>query len=298
MRLARSLGAALVLAGLAAPSPAADTEPLPELIGGPSTVLAAGDIASCGKTGDGETAALLGSLPGTILALGDLAYSDGTPTDYARCFQPTWGPYKARIRPTPGNHDYHQAGAPGYFGYFAGISAYYKFELPSASGATKWSFYSLNDYVPADGGSAQADWLEAQLAADKNLCKVIYHHEPFITSASTHHDSDRAKTLVEIAYDHRVSIALAGHNHQYERFAPIGPDRKPAPGRGIRMWTVGTGGADLYPFGPPRAGSEARGAEHGVLELRLGDGGFAWKFVNVAGAKDPIGDTGSADCIR
>ena len=297
MRLLRFLGVAAVLSGLVTASHAADTEPMPELLGGPSTVLAAGDIASCEETGDSETAALLKLLPGTILALGDLAYSGGTPADYARCFQPTWGPYKARIRPTPGNHDYHQAGAPGYFGYFAGVSAYYKFELPSASGATKWSFYSLNNYVPADAGSAQADWLEVQLAADKNLCKVIYYHEPFITSSSKHHDSDRAKTLVEIAYNHKVSIALAGHNHHYERFGPIGPDRKPAPGRGIRMWTAGTGGADLYPFGPARAGSEVRGAEHGVLQLQLGDGGFAWKFVNITGAKRPIDDTGSADCV-
>lgn len=298
MSLPRSLGAASVLAGLATASHVAATEPTPELTGGPSTVLAAGDIASCGKAGDSETAALLGILPGTILALGDLAYPDGTAADYSRCFQPTWGRYRARIRPTPGNHDYHQAGAPGYFGYFAEVPAYYKFELPSASGATEWSFYSLNDYVPADAGSAQARWLEAQLAADKNLCKVIYYHEPFITSGSKHHDSDRAKVLVEIAYNYRVSIALAGHNHQYERFGPIGPDRKVAPGHGIRMWTVGTGGADLYPFGPARAGSEARGAEHGVLQLQLGDGGFAWEFVNVAGAEDPIDDAGTADCIR
>ncbi len=297
MRLSRVIGAAAALAGLVMASHA-DAEPMLGPIGASSTVLAAGDIASCGKMGASETAALLKILPGTILALGDLAYSDGTPADYSQCFEPTWGPYKARIRPAPGNHDYHQAGAAGYFGYFADVQAYYKFELPSTSGDTKWSFYSLNDYVPADVGSAQAEWLEGQLAADKNVCKVIYHHEPFITSGSYHHDSDRAKTLVEIAYSHRVSIALAGHNHQYERFGPIGPDRKPAPGRGIRMWTVGTGGADFYQFGPARSGSEVRGAEHGVLQLQLGDGGFAWKFVNVAGARDPISDTGTADCIR
>jgi acid phosphatase type 7 len=294
VRLARSLGAALVLAGLAAPSPAADTEPLPELIGSPSTVLAAGDIASCGKTGDGETAALLGSLPGTILALGDLAYRDGTPTDYARCFQPTWGLYKARIRPTPGNHDYHQAGAPGYFGYFAGISAYYKFELPSASGATKWSFYSLNDYVPADAGSAQADWLEAQLAADKNLCKVIYHHEPFITSSSKHHDSDRARTLVEIAYDHRVSIALAGHNHQYERFAPQNPSGQRDDVRGIREFVAGTGGAGLYGFDTAEPNSEVRGSTYGVLKLTLHATSYDWRFQPIAG--QTFTDSGTTAC--
>ena len=38
------------------------------------TLLAAGDIATCGQDGDEATAALLDRLPGTILALGDTVY--------------------------------------------------------------------------------------------------------------------------------------------------------------------------------------------------------------------------------
>ena len=99
MRPFRVLGVAVALAGLAMASHAAEADPMLEPIEASSTVLAAGDIASCGKTGASETAALLKILPGTILALGDLAYSDGTPADYSQCFEPTWGPYKADSYP-------------------------------------------------------------------------------------------------------------------------------------------------------------------------------------------------------
>jgi hypothetical protein len=49
---------------------------------------------------------------------GDLAYPNGTPSDFLRCYEPTWGRFKDRTRPTPGNHDYHWPGAPGYYSYW------------------------------------------------------------------------------------------------------------------------------------------------------------------------------------
>lgn len=70
-----------------------------------TTLLAAGDIASCYADGDEQTAALLQRLPGTIAALGDILY-DGT---YERCY--AWARLKARTRPALGNHDYEDDGA-------------------------------------------------------------------------------------------------------------------------------------------------------------------------------------------
>jgi hypothetical protein len=45
-----------------------------------TTLLAAGDIASCACDGDEQTAALLDTLPGTVLTLGDTVYDDARPT--------------------------------------------------------------------------------------------------------------------------------------------------------------------------------------------------------------------------
>jgi acid phosphatase type 7 len=83
-----------------------------------TTLLAAGDIASCASDGDEQTAALLDSRPGTVLTLGDTVYDDGSADQFARCYVPSWGRFRHRTYPAPGNHDYHSAGASGYYGFF------------------------------------------------------------------------------------------------------------------------------------------------------------------------------------
>ena len=40
------------------------------------------------------------------MTLGDNAYEDGTAADFRECYDPSWGKYKARTKPAPGNHDY------------------------------------------------------------------------------------------------------------------------------------------------------------------------------------------------
>ncbi|MCM8593823.1 hypothetical protein [Accumulibacter sp.] len=42
----------------------------------------------------------------------------------------------------------------------------------------------------------------------------------------------------------RVSVVLSGHDHLYERFAPLAADGTADPRDGVRSFTVGTGGAD------------------------------------------------------
>lgn len=273
------------------PDPQPPAPPAPPVTGA-VTVLAAGDLASCSKTADSDVAKLLSTTQGPILALGDLVYSDGTPDEYKKCFDPVFGTMRDRFRPTPGNHDYHSSGAPGYFGYFTNLPPYYSFEPRPG-----WTFYALNQYVATGPGSEQLKWFQGKLASDHNPCKVAYFHQPYLTSGSKHHDSDGPKEILALAFQAHFTAFLAGHNHHYERFDPIAADRKPSP-TGVRMWTVGTGGADMsgYPFGTPRAGSQVRGMAHGVLQLTLDDKRFAWRFLNVPGEKNPIADAGSAAC--
>ena len=95
----------------------AATQPLARPSGTVRTVT--GDIARCNDGGDEATAGLLGELDGTILTLGDHAYPDGSAEDFAECYDPTWGRYKARTRPAPGNHEYEvDPEAAAYFDYF------------------------------------------------------------------------------------------------------------------------------------------------------------------------------------
>ena len=62
-------------------------------------LLAAGDIASCGREGDEATAKVIARESGTVAPLGDNAYESGTAQEYSQCYGPTWGKFKSRTRP-------------------------------------------------------------------------------------------------------------------------------------------------------------------------------------------------------
>jgi hypothetical protein len=80
---------------------------------GSVTLVGAGDIAVCGSNvSDSATAlivsAILSSDPNAIaFTAGDNVYPDGSSSRYGACYDPTWGVFKSRTRPVPGNHDYY-----------------------------------------------------------------------------------------------------------------------------------------------------------------------------------------------
>jgi hypothetical protein len=88
----------------------------------PPVVVAAGAIADCARQGDEATARLVGDIEGTVLTLGDHAYPDGSAETFDECYDPTWGQFKERTRPSPGNHEYETEGASAYFDYFGKIA--------------------------------------------------------------------------------------------------------------------------------------------------------------------------------
>jgi hypothetical protein len=269
-----------------AASPSPTPEPDPVLVG-------AGDIANSGP-GDDQTAALLDGIPGTVFTTGDNAYDNGTAADFANFYDPTWGRHRARTRPAPGNHDYNTAGAAGYFGYF-GASAgppglgYYSYDLGS------WHIIALNSNIAMAPGSAQEQWLRADLAANPRACTLAYWHHPLFTSGEAHEPYTPTRPLYQALYDYSADVVVWGHNHQYERFAPQNPDGGPDPARGLRAFVAGTGGASHYSFGPIQPNSEAHnGDTYGVLEFTLHRDSYEWKFVPVAG--QTYTDQGSGTC--
>jgi acid phosphatase type 7 len=261
--------------------------------GGEAILLAAGDISTCANGNDEATARLLDSLAGTVATLGDNAYQDGTAAEFANCYGPTWGRHQARTKPAPGNHDYHTAGASGYYGYFGAAAGdpsagYYAYDLGS------WHVVVLNSNVAMGTGSAQEQWLRADLAAHPTACTLAYMHHPRFSSGA-HGSSTATQPLWQALYDAGADLVLVGHDHDYERFAPQDPSGKADPQRGIREIVVGTGGKDLRGFGTVQPNSEVRNsATNGVLKLTLRDGGYAWEFVPVAG--QGFTDSGTGSC--
>ena len=266
----------------------------------PVTIVAAGDIAQCGKgpaaaSGAAQTAALVDAGVSLVLTLGDNAYDKGRAAEFANCFQPTWGAFKDRIRPSPGNHEYESSGADGYFTYFGAQAGpdrrgYYSFDYGS------WHFISLNSQIDVTAGSEQYLWLLADLAMSRNsLCTIAYWHYPAFNSGAEHGSIEAMKPFFDAAYTAGVDIVLSGHEHIYERFAPQRADGTADPARGVREFVVGTGGAGLYAIGRPLPNSEFRNnATWGVLRLTLEQGRYSWRFVPVGGG-DAI-DSGTGTC--
>jgi hypothetical protein len=254
---------------------------------------AAGDIARCGTDGARQTAALLDRLDGDILALGDLAYERGSRKDFRACYDPTWGRFKTRTWPAPGNHEYRTDGAAGYFAYWgerAGVAGegYYSFDYGA------WHVISLNSSIDAETGSSQDAWLARDLAKTKARCILAFWHHP-VFSSGRHGSNPKMLDLLRRLYAAGASIILAGHEHLYERFARQNPDGRADPARGIRLFTVGTGGAQRYRFDDIQPNSEVRFNDAwGVLRLELEPDRYRWAFIAVDGREI---DRGRDDCV-
>lgn len=257
---------------------------------GSHVLVGAGDIAVCGSVGTEQTAAMLDRIEGTVFTAGDNAYFQGSTNDFHNCYDPTWGRHKDRTRPSPGNHEYESPGARPYFAYFgsnagpAGLG-YYSFE------AGPWHVVSLNSNVAAGQGSPQYQWLADDLGARNARClAAIWHHATF--SSSRNGPSPIMRDVWRLLQQAGAEIAIVGHEHAYERFAPLDATGRPAPD-GIRQFVAGTGGAPLYEFVMAATGSEVRISSWGLLKLTLSNDSYAWQFIAVGGS---VRDSGTAPC--
>lgn len=276
------------------------------------TIAAAGDIA-CPPDADGlsreereqprpcrehVTADLVASLaPDAVLALGDLQYPNGSLERFRNGYDHTWGRFKDITYPVPGNHEYGTSGAKGYFDYFGAAAGdrdagYYSYELG------EWHVVALNSECEriggCGGGSPQEIWLRADLAAHPATCTLAYLHRPRFSSG-THGSNSDYDAFWRALYDAGVDVVLTGHDHDYERFAPLSPGGS-VDERGVRQFVVGTGGNSHYRIRTPAAnGSESRiQGVYGVLGMTLRPDGYDWRFVAEPGAQ--AADSGSGRC--
>ena len=258
-------------------------------------LVGTGDIARCSSPGAEATARLLDSIPGTVFTTGDHAYESGTATEFANCYDPTWGRHKARTKPSVGNHEYETPGAEPYFDYFGARAGspgkgYYSYDRG------EWHIVVLNSNCSEAGGCAagspQERWLKEDLAANATKCTLAYWHHPRFSSSAN--NSEVAPFWKDL-YAAGAEVVLNGHAHNYERFAPQRPDGSRDTGRGIREFVVGTGGVNHGAFKTIKENSQVRNADtYGVLKLTLKPDSYDWKFVPVAGKA--FTDSGTKGC--
>lgn len=269
------------------------TEPVRET--GEFTLIGAGDIGACGGESE-STARIIESTPGTVFTLGDNAYPDGTAAQFQQCYDPTWGRFKDRTKPVPGNHDYRQPNGGPYFDYFgaaAGVAGkgWYSYEIGD------WHVIALNSQASMEPGSEQDQWLLADIEKAPNKCVLAYWHEPRFSSGPHSNDATYNR-FWSVLYTRGADVVVNGHDHLYERFAPQNIDAQPV-ADGMREFIVGTGGADLYPVEIVKANSEKRiDSSYGVLKLTLLPGSYRWDFIGVVAGKGQVLDSGEAACLN
>ncbi|MDO9542759.1 MAG: metallophosphoesterase [Kiritimatiellia bacterium] len=224
-----------------------------------------------------------------VLLVGDTCNTTPTPLEkYETILRGTYGRFFSIIYPCPGNHD--KQSTPPFSAYctFWGTAAhaplmYYSFDLGD------WHFISIDSVTFRKGGlaaEAQLTWLKADLASNPGKPTVAYWHYPLFSRAK-HCGSPRMKPLWEAIYAHGPALIFNGHNHVYERFAPLDPDGNPVPEtKGIQEFLIGPGGAapvkcESTNALPPASAVFHGNAQHVGFFTLSADGGFRFTINSV-----------------
>lgn len=293
--------------GLSMTSPAGSTSPPPVMISSNNPIIgAAGDIACSptdsrynGGNGTGTacmqkaTADLLGTMTDltAILPLGDQVYQCGELANFNTVYDSTWGRFKSIEKPVAGNHEYGDtaacapSNAAGYYAYFGAAAGdptkgYYSYNIGT------WHLIALNSNCAAIGGcgagSPQETWLKADLAASSSSCTIAYWHHPRFSAGQTGDDTRTAALWTDLVNAH-ADLVLSGHDHTYQRFAPMDSSGN-ASATGMRELVVGTGGEEHHavPLARPTL-QVSDNTTFGILRLTLAPNAYAGQFVPASG---------------
>jgi hypothetical protein len=249
--------------------------------------------------------------PAAVIQPGDLEYIDSTTAEIQGGYAPSWGipSLKSISHPVPGNHEYHVNNAADYFTYWGSTAGtqgqgYYSFDIGS------WHLIALNsncsDMSPGQyprGGftsdlidcNAQNTWLQNDLASHNNTCTLAYWHHALFSSGSSGGPSPWMQPLFQSLYNANADLLLSGHDHFYERFAPMNASGTLDNSRGIREIIVGTGGRGFHSYGSIAANSLVRNnSTFGILKLTLHPSSYDWQFLPAAGGT--FTDSGTGAC--
>ena len=269
--------------------PTSGSPPAP---GKPVVVAAVGDGAA-GRANDRLVSDLITSWnPNMFLYLSDV-YENGTFTEFENNYGDGTN-YLSRLRsitnPAPGNHEYHTPGAAGYFDYWNGPPNYY--EVTSGG----WQIISLDstsDFDQVTPGTEQFEWLRQRLQ-DPNPCKLVFSHHPRFSMSRG--ESGSLADLWTLMDESGVDVVLNGHDHNYQRWSPIGAGGSVDPD-GPTQFVVGTGGKSVYKFAISdnrlAKGIDTAPDAYGALRMELNPEGLGYRYLNVAGRQL---DGGSVAC--
>jgi alpha-tubulin suppressor-like RCC1 family protein len=251
------------------------------------------------QCGDIATAALTASLvPDAVLALGDTQNDNLASIEVYRAnYAIAWGSFRHITYPIRGNHEYLTPGAAGYTEYFEEMSpSYWTADMGG------WRLIAVDSwcqgliFAGCSATSPQTQWLSSELsrARSEGKCAAVIMHHPLVSSGR--YDTFSVQHLWKASVDGGADLVLSGHDHLYERFAPLDANGVPTTdGSGTPLIIAGLGGARATPIVAPQPGSQfVFNADHGVMSMTFTPTNYSWSFIN---ARDnSVADTGTATC--
>jgi hypothetical protein len=270
--------------------PRTGTTPAP---GDPYVLAATGDGASGQTSSDNVVDTVVAMDPDQFMYTGDV-YDDGTYTEFKNWYGEgvRYGRLAGITNPILGNHEQTSAGWDGYARYWRSPAPYYSYD------AGGWHFVVLNSdrrFGQFEPGTAQYDWLAADLAANDAACTIAGFHHP-VVSVGAQGDNDQMNAMWRLLADNGVDIALTGHDHNYQRWLPMNADLAAASG-GVTQFVLGGGGHGIQPFERTDArlavGSDTVPTGYGALKLALSENGASFEYRNTAGS---VLDSGTVTC--
>lgn len=170
-----------------------------------------------------------------MIHTGDIGYGSGTTNELQSYFFDVYADTLEDFPafPASGNHEYNSADATPFRAAF---------DLPpngGPSGVERWYSFDWGNvhFVALDTertGPVQAEWLEADLAANKLPWTIVYGHKPPYSSGGHGSDGGFRTYFNPILEKYNVRLVLSGHDHDYERTKPM---------NGVTYVVTGGGGA-------------------------------------------------------
>jgi hypothetical protein len=169
--------------------------------------------------------------PRRVLYLGDV-YEHGTPQDFHARFATVYARLARRMDPTPGNHDWghHRVGYDPYWRSIKGRRVPHRYAFTTGG----WRIISLNSETPDDAG--QLAFLRRELRRATSTCVLAFMHRPRF-NAGMHRDEQLDVDRIWRSLRGKAALLLSGHDHDLQRFRPIG---------GTVQLVIGAGGRERY----------------------------------------------------
>ncbi|MBL9129440.1 MAG: metallophosphoesterase family protein [Verrucomicrobiales bacterium] len=237
--------------------------------------LVVGDTGSGSAAQHAVAAAMAREKTDLVLHTGDISYPVFTDGEIdLRCH----GAYEPQMRGVPffftvGNHDFYRGDAAYLDAFWLPTNSttrtehYYSFDHGDAhfvSLFVPWFGVSQFGTISEDGArSGPYRWLTNDLATTTKPWKFVFFHQPIRTSGPHILDDydangrqdvlESRESLMPALAAGGVQMVFMGHDHTWERFAPLD---------GVHALVTGGGGAFLYPQYRRDPGSAQYGSRH------------------------------------